>query len=188
MKSKLVLSLLFLSIWSYLNGQNNESKIELNSSFHYSLLGTGDYSAFYYSNGLNYSIKPLFQICGSLGFITSSNDGSDNILVFHNNFYLMGNIYVRILPIKTKRFVGYFGLGSSNRYRTELVLDGIKNFNDNPVYVYSNSYSFDAGYLVYLGCSYRISSKISIILNGEMDNYKNGTGVSSVGMGINIKI
>ncbi len=188
MKSKLILGILILCIYSSANCQNEESKIELNSSFHYSLLGTGDYSAFYYNNGINYSVTPLLQICASLGFIYSSNDGENNILLYHNNSYLMGNLYIRILPIKTKRVTGYLGFGSSNRYRAEIVLSGLRNYDGNVIYDYTDNFSFDTGYIVYLGFSYRISSKISIILNGEMDNYKNGTGISSVGMGLNIKI
>ena len=188
MKSKIILGIFILCIYSSANCQNEESKIELNSSCHYSLLGTGDYSAFYYNNGINYSVTPLLQICASLGFIYSSNNGESNIFLYHNDSYLMGNFYIRILPIKTKRFTGYLGLGSSNRYRAEIVLSGYSNYGGNITYDYTDNFSFDTGYIVYLGFSYKISPKISIILNGEMDNYKNGTGVSSIGMGINIKI
>jgi hypothetical protein len=188
MKSKIILGIFILCIYSSANCQNENSKIELNFSSHYSLLGTGDYSAFYYNNGINYSITPLLQISASLGFIYSSNNGENNILMYHHNSYLLGNFYIRILPINTKKFTGYFGFGSSNRYRAEIVLSGLRNYGGNIIYDYTDNFSFDAGYLVYLGFSYKISSKISIILNGEMDNYKDGTGISSVGMGINIKI
>jgi hypothetical protein len=188
MKSKLVLISLFVSIFINSIGQIPENKIGINASVNYAFLGDGDYVGFYFNNGISYSIKPSFQICVLMGFITSSNKGEDDIFLLHNNTHLLGDIYLKILPINTQKIIGYLGFGSTNRYRSEIRLAGISVKNGETISRYENEFSFDMGYLVQLGFGYKVSTKTMIFLNGELQDFNKGTSLYALGLGINFKL
>ena len=188
MKSKLVLISLLISIFIKGIGQMPENKIGINASFNYAFLGDGDYAGFYFNNGISYSINPSFQICALIGFITSSNKGEDDILLLHNDTHLLGNIYLKILPIDTKKIIGFLGFGSTNRYRSEIRLSGISVKNGETISRYENDFSFDMGYMVQLGFGYKVSAKTMILLNGELQDFNKGTSLYAFGLGINFKL
>ena len=188
MKSKFIVISLLIGIYITSFGQTQESKIGINASCNYAFHGDGDYAGLYFNNGFSYSIKPTFQVCASLGFITSSNSGEENILLLHNDTHLIGNIYLRIIPIDANKISSYLGFGSSNRYRTEVRLSGINVVDGETISRYENAFSFDMGYLIQLGCGYKVTSKTMIFLNGEFHDFNKGTSTFAFGMGINIKL
>lgn len=188
MKSKLILTILLLINFFNSIGQIPESKIGINASFNYTFLGDGDYAGFYFNNGISYSIKPSFQICIMIGFVTSSNKGEDDILLLHNDTHILGDIYFKILPIDTKKIIGYLGFGSTNRYRSEIRLSGISVKNGETVSRFENDFSFDMGYMAQIGFGYKVSPKIIILFNGELQDFNKGTSLYALGLGINIKL
>lgn len=188
MKTKSVVVIILLGILTQCYGQNSDGKSNINTSVNYAILGEGDYSAVHIENGFSYSIKPVFQVAAALGFICSSNDGSENILLSHNNSYISGDLLVKILPVRSKVFNLFFGFGYSNRYRSEIELKDLLITNEGTKLNYSNEVSFDIGYVCQIELGFRVSPKLMILLNGEMHEYKNGTGVASLGMGLNIKL
>jgi len=169
-------------------GQATDSKLSFDATLNYAFLGEGDYGCLYYDNSLIYSVKPSFQILATLGFLISSNDGSSNIILSHNNSYLLGDLLFRIIPIKTRNINFYFGFGNSNRYRSEIELQSVYTYNQETIITYTNEVSFDFGYLGQIGLGYKVSPKTTIILIGELHGYNKGTAISSFGMGINIKL
>jgi hypothetical protein len=188
MKSKLVLISLFAGIFINSIGQIPEGKIGINASLNYAFFGDGDYSGFYFNNGISYSISPTFQICALIGFITSSNKGEDDIFMLHNDTHLLGDIYLKILPINTKKIIGYLGFGSTNRYRSGIRLSGISVKDGETISRYENDFSFDMGYIVQLGFGYKVSTKTMILLNGELQDFNKGTSLYAFGLGINFKL
>lgn len=188
MKSKLVLISLFACLFINSIGQIPEKRVGINASFNYAFLGDGDYAGLYFNNGISYSIKPSFQICALLGFISSSNNGKDNILLLHNDAHLIGDIYLRIMPIVTKKVIGYLGFGSSTRYRSEIRLLGISIKDGETISRYENDFSFDIGYMTQLGFDYKVTSKTSILFNGEFQAFNKGTSFYAFGLGISYKL
>ncbi len=168
--------------------QGKDSKISLDASINYALLGDGDYSGFYYDNSIIYSIKPSLEIIANLGFIISSNDGKNNIEYSHSNSYIIGDVLLRLIPIKLKKIDVYFGLGFSNRCRSEIKLQSIFIENNDTDLEYSNKVAYDYGYLGHVGVGFWISPKVMILLNGEMHGYNEGTGISSLGLGMRLKL
>ncbi len=187
MKTKILF--LFLATLIFINnyGQVTEKKIELGATINYALLGDGDFGGFYYDNSVSYSIRQFFDICASVGFLVSSNSGSKNILNSHNDVHLLGDVLFIITPVEGKRVNLSFGFGYTNRYRAQTRLQYVKITNEEIITEYENLTSFDIGYMGQLSCGCKIFSKVKLIANGELHYYNKGTGLASVGLGINYK-
>lgn len=188
MKLKSLFILILLGSIVNILGQGKNSKICLDASMNYALLGEGDYIGFYYDNSVIYSIKPTLELVANLGFIISSNDGKNNIEYSHSNSYIIGDVLLRLIPVKLKKIDFFFGLGLSNRCRSELKLQSIFIENDETDIEYSNKVTYDYGYLGQIGVGFWISPKAMILLNGEMHGYNKGTGIYSLGVGMRLKL
>lgn len=110
MNMKKVIISLGLIICALLNchGQEIGKKFGINATINYGLLGDGDFGAIYYDNNLSYSLNQFFDITGSLGFLISSNNGIDNVMLSHTDAYLMGDFLIRITPIEGKKSILFF--------------------------------------------------------------------------------
>jgi hypothetical protein len=188
MKRKILF--LFLATIILINnyGQVPEKKIELGATINYALLGDGDFGGLYYDNSVSYSIRQFFDICTSVGFLVSSNSGTNNILISHNDVHLMGDVLFILTPAEGKRINLSFGIGYTNRYRAQTRLQYLKITNDEIITEYENLTSFDIGYMGQLSFGYKILPKVKLIVNGELHYYNKGTGLASVGFGINYRL
>lgn len=187
MKTKVLFLFLatIISIDDY--GQAAEKKVEISATTNYALLGDGDFGGFYYDNSISYSIRQFFDVCVSMGFLVSSNSGKKDILSSHNDVHLLGDALFIITPIEGKRINLSFGFGYTNRYRAQTRLQYLKIIDEEITKEYENLTSFDIGYIGQLCCGFKISPKIDLIINGELHNYNKGTGLASVGFGINYR-
>jgi hypothetical protein len=188
MKTKILFFVLICGVIVKNYGQGPNGKIHIGGSINYAFLGAGDYSGVYYSNSFFYSIKPSFQISGSLGFLFSSNDGKEYIYRSHNNAYLLGDLTCKIVPVTTKIVDMFFEIGFSGRHRSELEVQSVFTINNKTTVNYSNEESYDIGYLGLIGFGFKITSKTMILLKGELHSYNKGTGISSFGLGINLRL
>jgi len=188
MKPGLILLLALFFIGNHSFGQDTKGMIDINCSLNYAFLGEGDFSGIYYTNSILYSFSSGFQISGTLGFLNSSNSGKENILYSHNDTHLTGDIILKINPIEFGKFNLYFAFGGSVRHRSEIRVNTLETIDGKLYPGYNNSVSTDIGYTGQTGIGYKISPRILLILNGAIHAYNNGTGVSSIGLGVDIDL
>jgi len=188
MKIKILITIFLVVILPECYGQKSNEKISINTSANYAFLGDGDYAGFYYENSLIYTFKQSIQLSAGLGLILSANNGNKDIFLSHNNAYISGDLLCKIIPIKSNFFDLYFGFGNSNRYRSEIEVKNVTSTIEGTIIKYSNVVSFDIGYTGQVGVGFKIFNQIIIFLNGEVHEYNKGTGVASLGLGINIKL
>jgi len=186
MKPGLILLLAFLSIVNQTIGQEKKGKIDIKSSVDYAKLGEGDYSGIYFTNSLLYSFSSGFQISGTIGFLNSSDDGSENIVDTHFDNHITGDILLKINPVEFGKFSMFFAFGGSVRHRSESRVISLFTFEGEIYPGYSSIVSYDLGYTGQAGIGFEISPRIMLILNGAMHTYNKGTSVASVGLGVNI--
>ena len=188
MKPGLILLLVLFFIGNRSNGQDKKGKIDIKSCLNYAFLGEGDFSGIYYANSILYSFSSGFQISGTLGFLNSSNSGKENILDSHNDNHITGDIALKINPIEFWKLGLFFALGGSVRHRSEIRLNTLETINEKLYPRYNNSVTTDVGYTGQVGFGFKITPRIMLILNGAIHSYKKGTGVSSIGLGVDIKL
>jgi len=169
-------------------GQISKRDLSIKSVVNFAFLGTGDYMGFYYYNGLQMTLSKPIKLCGTFGILLSSNNGEKDILITHNNSYLNGDLILVLTPVESNKIFINFYLGSSVRKRSEFEFISITTINGIPTPKYKIDESFDYGYLGLLGIGLKVTSRSSLVLEMGIHSYNKGTSVSSIGLGINLKL
>jgi sRNA-binding carbon storage regulator CsrA len=183
-----LLLILLLSLNINCLSQKRNEQISILISSEYSILGDGDYRGFYYNNGLRFNIFKHIQISESIGFCLSTNNGRKNILQTHNFVNISNDIFVSLLAIDNEKFKVGFDLGGSVRYRSEVYTTGYTEINGVKLLKYNNLDSFELGYLGQLEVGFIISQKTSLFLLASIHSYRKGSGISSFGFGVSLKL
>jgi hypothetical protein len=189
MKKRILLLALLESIIllnSY--GQISKRDLSFKSALNFAFLGTGDYMGFYYYNGLQMPLSKAIKLSGTFGILISSNNGEKDILITHNNSYINGDLILILTPLESNKFYLNFYLGTSVRKRSEFEFISMTTVNGISTPKYSIDGSFDYGYLGLLGFGLKLSSRSSLVLDMGIHSYNKGTSVSSIGLGINLKL
>jgi hypothetical protein len=168
--------------------QNERGKITLFISSGYSLLGDEDYNGFLCTNSIRFNIIKHIQISESFGCNLSSNNGEKNLLLTHSSIHILNDLSFVLLPFDTKKFKVGFNMGGSLRYRSEINTIGYSEINGVITLKYSNSDSVDLGYFGQVELGFSLSQKIFLFLLAGMHSYKNGSGISSTGLGLSLKL
>jgi hypothetical protein len=168
--------------------QNKSSKTSLLVSSGFTLFGDGDYGGFLFTNSIRQDILKYIQLSESFNCALSSNNGEDNILLSHNYIHVFNDFSVVLLPVKTEKLSVGLNLGGSLSYRSEINLTGYSFKNGVETLNYTNSNSFDLGYFGQIEVGYGLSQKTSLFIFAGMHSYKNGSGISSIGLGISLKL
>jgi hypothetical protein len=187
-KKSLFLFIIFLVLCIKCFSQNQNRKLELKTEMGYAFLREGDYGGFYYFNKIEYPLQEFIHVSGSIGYLISSNNGKKNISLAHNISFLQGDISLIVNPVKLTKFYLNFGLGGSVRHRSETEIVGLSIINGVTTLKYSTEDSFDIGYLGQLGFGFKVTHRTSFELEMGIHSYNKGTSVSSIGLGINLKL
>lgn len=168
--------------------QNRSGKMILFISSGYSFLGDEDYSGFLCTNSIRFDIIKHIQISESFGCNLSSNNGEKNLLLTHNSIHVINDLSFVLLPFDTEKFKIGFNMGGSLRYRSEINTIGYSEINGVVTLKYSNSVSVDLGYFGQVELGFGLSQKTSLFILAGMHSFKNGSGISSIGLGLSLKL
>jgi hypothetical protein len=189
MKKRILLLALMESIILFSSyGQISKRDLSIKFSANLAFLGLGDYLGFYYYNGLELPVSKAIKLSGTFGTLISANDGEKDIFITHNNSYISGDIILILTPLESNKIYLNFYLGTSVRKRSEFEFLSMTTVNGISNPKYSIDESFDYGYLGLLGFGIKLSSRSSLVLDMGIHSYNKGTSISSIGLGINLKI
>ena len=168
--------------------QVSNRQLSLISKMNFAFIGTGDYPAFYFSNGFQIPVAKSVKVLGSLGILISSDDGKKDITQTHNISYINAEFISVLTPIDLNRFFINFNIGCSIRYRSEIIFVAGTTINSTFIPIYNTKKSIDLGYTGQIDLGFKISKKTSLFINLGLHSFNNGSGFSSLGIGIDLKI